>query len=157
MWTSGWPDVKAVQTLSRLNRVCPGKEDCFVLDFVDGREIRKAFQQYYEDTMVSEATDPNQLHDLQRKMEDARVYLPEEVEDFAQYFSSRREDVVSDAHGALNRVLTRQWIGSPARGGEAGGVSWLAGCFVQALRVPVANYAVQRRAVGKAVCLWPQS
>lgn len=98
--------VKAVQTLSRLNRVCPGKEDCFVLDFLDqADEIRAAFQEYYEDTIVSEATDPNQLHDLQRKLEDARVYLPEQVESFAQVFFQKRENLVFTAHGELNRWI----------------------------------------------------
>lgn len=98
--------VKAVQTLSRLNRVCPGKEDCFVLDFLDqADEIRAAFQEYYEDTIVSEATDPNQLHDLQRKLEDARVYLPEEVEGFAQVFFQKRENLVFTAHAELNRWI----------------------------------------------------
>jgi len=98
--------VKAVQTLSRLNRVCPGKEDCFVLDFLDqADEIRKAFQEYYEDTMVSEATDPNQLHDLHRKLEESHVYLPEEVENFAAVFFRPKEDVVFADHAALNRVV----------------------------------------------------
>jgi type I restriction enzyme R subunit len=98
--------VKAVQTLSRLNRVCPGKEDCFVLDFLDqADEIRKAFQEYYEDTMVSEATDPNQLHDLHRKIEESHVYLPEEVENFAVVFFKPKEDVMFADHAALNRVV----------------------------------------------------
>jgi type I restriction enzyme R subunit len=98
--------VKAVQTLSRLNRVCPGKEDCFVLDFLDqADEVRTAFQEYYEDTIVSETTDPNQLHDLQRKLEDARVYLPEEVENFAQVFFQKRENLIFTAHAELNRWI----------------------------------------------------
>lgn len=98
--------VKAVQTLSRLNRVCPGKEDSFVLDFLDqADEIRKAFQEYYEDTIVSEATDPNQLHDLHRKLEEARVYLPEEVENFAAVFFKPKQDVVFTDHAAFNRFV----------------------------------------------------
>ena len=98
--------VKAVQTLSRLNRVCPGKEDCFVLDFVDQTdEVRAAFQQYYEDTIVSERTDPNLLHDLQRKLEEAQLFLPEEVEGFAQVFFKPKEGLVFSAHGELNRWI----------------------------------------------------
>src|SRR5699024_3259119 len=51
--------IKAVQTLSRLNRICPGKEETFVLDFVnDPEDIQKALQAYYEVTGLSEVTDP---------------------------------------------------------------------------------------------------
>ena len=60
--------VKAVQTLSRLNRTCPGKEDTFVLDFVNDREtILASFQPYYQRTSVSENPDPNHLYDLKGK------------------------------------------------------------------------------------------
>ncbi len=98
--------VKAVQTLSRLNRVCSGKEDCFVLDFLDqADEIRAAFQDYYEDTIVSETTDPNLLHDLQRKLEEALVFQPEEVEGFAQVFFQKRPNLVFTAHAELNRWI----------------------------------------------------
>ena len=51
--------VKAVQTLSRLNRICPGKEDTFVLDFVnDAEDIREAFKPYYEATAIDEQPIP---------------------------------------------------------------------------------------------------
>lgn len=77
-----------------------------MLDFLDQTdEIRAAFQQYYEDTIVSEATDPNQLHDLQRKLEDAQVYLPEEVEGFAQVFFQKRANLIFTAHAELNRWI----------------------------------------------------
>src|SRR5918912_3313661 len=52
--------LQAVQTLSRLNRTCPGKEDTFVLDFVnEADEIREAFRPYYEETEIDQAVDPN--------------------------------------------------------------------------------------------------
>src|SRR4029077_1801512 len=58
--------VKAVQTLSRLNRARPQKHDCFVLDFQNNSEaITFAFQDYYRTTLLAEETDPNKLHDLQ--------------------------------------------------------------------------------------------
>ena len=61
--------VNAVQTLSRLNRTHPGKEDTAVLDFAnEQKEIQDAFQPYYDRTILSEGTDPNLLHDLQDEL-----------------------------------------------------------------------------------------
>lgn len=72
--------IKAVQTLSRLNRTCPGKDDTFVLDFVnDPLEIKDSFQPYYETTSLEEVTDPNILYDLQSELEPYQVYTEEEV------------------------------------------------------------------------------
>ena len=76
--------VGAVQTLSRLNRVYPGKNETMVLDFAnEADEIRKAFQPYYERTILSEATDPNLLYDLQRKLLDFHVFAETDVRAFA--------------------------------------------------------------------------
>jgi type I restriction enzyme, R subunit len=62
--------VQAVQTLSRLNRTHPGKEDTFVLDFVnDTEEIKASFQPYYETTTVAESADPQQLYNLQHELD----------------------------------------------------------------------------------------
>jgi len=72
--------IKAVQTLSRLNRTCPGKEDTFVLDFVnDPDDIKASFQPYYESTSLSEVTDPNILYDLQGELEPYQIFTEEEV------------------------------------------------------------------------------
>src|SRR5690606_29219996 len=63
--------IQAVQTLSRLNRTHPGKTDTFVLDFVnDAEEILASFQPYYERTTVSETADPQQLYDLQHRLDE---------------------------------------------------------------------------------------
>lgn len=79
--------VKAVQTLSRLNRTCPGKEDTFVLDFANDRQtIIDSFQPYYEMTMMSETTDPNHLYDLKGKTDSAQVYYQSEVDSFSKVF-----------------------------------------------------------------------
>ncbi|MEF7441726.1 type I restriction endonuclease [Paenibacillus lautus] len=73
--------IKAVQTLSRLNRTCPGKDDTFVLDFVnDHEEIKASFQPYYETTGLEEVTDPNILYDLQAELEPYQVFTEEEVQ-----------------------------------------------------------------------------
>ncbi|MGE8081622.1 type I restriction endonuclease subunit R [Peribacillus loiseleuriae] len=72
--------IKAVQTLSRLNRTCPGKDDTFVLDFVnDPEDIKASFQPYYETTGLEEITDPNILYDLQAELAPYQVYTEEEV------------------------------------------------------------------------------
>ncbi|MEX3913728.1 type I restriction endonuclease subunit R [Bacillus paralicheniformis] len=72
--------IKAVQTLSRLNRTCPGKDDTFVLDFVnDPEEIKAAFQPYYEATGLEEVTDPNILYDLQAEIEPYQIFTEEEI------------------------------------------------------------------------------
>ena len=79
--------VKAVQTLSRLNRTCPGKEDTFVLDFVNEREdILSSFQPYYEITTVKEETDVNHLYDLKVRLDGFQVYWESEIEAFAQIY-----------------------------------------------------------------------
>ncbi|NUQ23727.1 MAG: type I restriction endonuclease subunit R [Saprospiraceae bacterium] len=79
--------VKAVQTLSRLNRTYPGKEDTFVLDFVNDRQtILDAFQPYYEVTTVTEETDINHLYDLKARLDQFQVYWSDEIEAFANVY-----------------------------------------------------------------------
>ena len=79
--------VKAVQTLSRLNRAHPKKHDVFVLDFLnDADTIRDAFSDYYRATILADETDPDKLHDLQAGVDAAQVYSPEQVDDLVQRF-----------------------------------------------------------------------
>ncbi len=79
--------VMAVQTLSRLNRTHPGKEDTFILDFVNKPdEILKSFLPYYRTAELEGETDPNIVHELQTKLDQAGVYYPAEVEGFAKVF-----------------------------------------------------------------------
>jgi type I restriction enzyme R subunit len=73
--------VKAVQTLSRLNRAHPKKYDTFVLDFKnDADTIRMAFEDYYRTTILSEETDPNKLHDLKSDLDNYQVYSSSQVD-----------------------------------------------------------------------------
>ncbi|HLJ54872.1 MAG TPA: hypothetical protein VKT77_07500, partial [Chthonomonadaceae bacterium] len=73
--------IKAVQTLSRLNRAHPKKRDTFVLDFMnDSDTIQKAFQDYYQTTILSRESDPNRLHDLKAVMDGYQVYTAEQIE-----------------------------------------------------------------------------
>ena len=84
--------IKAVQTLSRLNRAHPKKHDAFVLDFQnDSDTIREAFADYYRGTVLADETDPDKLHDLQAELDGARVYTTEQVEDLARRFVNGEE------------------------------------------------------------------
>ena len=74
-------DIKAVQTLSRLNRCHPKKHDTVVLDFANKPEmIEEAFSRYYRTTILSGETDPNKLYDLISAMESYQVYSSDDVE-----------------------------------------------------------------------------
>ena len=83
--------VNAVQTLSRLNRTHPGKHGTMVLDFAnEPDEIQKAFEPYYETTLLSEETDPNLLYELQGRLLDYGVFAAADIETFAPaYFGPK--------------------------------------------------------------------
>src|SRR3989441_7561498 len=79
--------IKAVQTLSRLNRAHPQKHDVFVLDFMNNTEmITGAFADYYRTTILSEETDPNKLHDLKTALDGYQVYDPGQVGSLAMLY-----------------------------------------------------------------------
>ena len=83
--------VNAVQTLSRLNRTHPGKNSTMVLDFAnEADEIKKAFEPYYETTLLSEETDPNLLYEVQGRLFDFGVFTTNDVDAFARvYFAAK--------------------------------------------------------------------
>jgi type I restriction enzyme, R subunit len=79
--------VNAVQTLSRLNRTHPGKKGTMVLDFAnEADEIKAAFEPYYETTLLSEATDPNLLYEIQTRLAAFPVYVQADVDAFAKVY-----------------------------------------------------------------------
>jgi type I restriction enzyme R subunit len=96
--------VAAVQTLSRLNRVAPGKDQTFVLDFANTAEdIVEAFEPYYDATTLADVTDPNIVHETMNKLDAAAIYLDSEVEGLvADYLANKG-----------NNALTK-WV-TPAR------------------------------------------
>ena len=96
----------AVQTLSRLNRACAGKEDTFILDFRNSpEEIFKAFKPYYEDTPVEPLTDAQHLYRLQHQIEETGLIFEEEIKAFcAVYFRPVRKETTHD-HAAMNGIL----------------------------------------------------
>ena len=79
--------VKAVQTLSRLNRAHPQKHDTFVLDFYNDVEvIKRAFDDYYRTTILSEETDPDKLNDLETDLNGSQIYDDEQVTEFVRLY-----------------------------------------------------------------------
>jgi type I restriction enzyme R subunit len=98
--------IQAIQTLSRLNRTCHGKEDTFVLDFVnDPQEIQDAFQPYYEKTIVGEEVDYKKLYELQAKLSGYQVYSLDEVNEFCKYFFASRDKQTNNDHAQMNRII----------------------------------------------------
>ena len=84
--------IKAVQTLSRLNRAHPQKHDVFVLDFMNNSEtITQAFADYYRTTILSDKTDPNKLHDLKDALDEHQVYSPEQIDAFVALYLAGAE------------------------------------------------------------------
>ena len=79
--------IRAVQTLSRLNRAHQKKHDVFVLDFLNDTEtITEAFSNYYRTTILADETDPNKLHDLQGDLDGAQVYSADQVKEFVKRY-----------------------------------------------------------------------
>jgi len=98
--------VKAVQTLSRLNRTCPGKEDTFVLDFVNKREdILAAFQPYYEQSQLTDTTDPNKLYDLKNKIDSFQIIRKPDIDAFCAVFFKNKELHTKREHAQLNALI----------------------------------------------------
>jgi type I restriction enzyme R subunit len=98
--------VKAVQTLSRLNRMCHGKEDTFILDFVNTTEdILESFRPYYVKTTVKESTDPNHLYDLVSEIEKAYIIWPSEVTNFCNVFFKSKKALSVSEQAKLNAYI----------------------------------------------------
>lgn len=98
--------IQAVQTLSRLNRTHPLKDDTFVLDFVnDPAEIQEAFRQYYEGSVMGEQVDPDKLYEVKAELDASGIYLQTEVAEFARvFFAPKRRQSPGD-HKVMNAVL----------------------------------------------------
>jgi type I restriction enzyme R subunit len=99
--------VNTVQTLSRLNRTHPEKTGTTVLDFAnEADEIKAAFEPYYETTLLSEATDPNLLYEVQTRLAGFPVYTEAEIDAFARvYFDARAS--LDRLYAALAPVVER--------------------------------------------------
>ena len=94
--------IKAVQTLSRLNRARPNKSDTFVLDFMNSSDvIRESFADYYRTTMLADETDPNKLHDLKATLDKRQVYAPQQIDELVEGYLNGKDrgelDPIADA------------------------------------------------------------
>ncbi len=98
--------LQAVQALSRLNRTHTGKEDTFILDFVnEPEEILDAFQPYYEQTLVGERAEAKQLYELQARLDAQQVYYRPEVEEFCRVFYKPRRRHTQGDHAKMNACI----------------------------------------------------
>lgn len=98
--------VQAVQTLSRLNRMTPGKDAPFVLDFVnDAEDIRRAFKPYYDRTNLAESSDPARLEELKHELDQEQVYHQNEVEAFAKIFYKPTDKQTAGDHAHIQRHI----------------------------------------------------
>ncbi len=97
--------VKAVQTLSRLNRTCPGKTDTFVLDFINTKEdIQEAFQPFYQETMLESEVNADLLYQVQHKLRGYAIYSDNDIAALAgEYFSYSNQD--DKAMGRMTSIL----------------------------------------------------
>jgi type I restriction enzyme R subunit len=102
--------IKAVQTLSRLNRAHPQKHDVFVLDFMnDSDAIQQAFSDYYRTTILAEETDPDKLHDLKAALDGYQVYMAAQIEDLVQrYLGGAERDALDPILDACVAVYKDQ-------------------------------------------------
>ena len=103
--------VKCVQTLSRLNRICPGKTDTFILDFVNTAEdIKEAFQPFYQETSLSQEVNVDLIYNLQKELHDYNIYSDNDIAAFCNiYYSSKKQDnvMMGKMTSALKPVETR--------------------------------------------------
>lgn len=99
-------DVKAVQTLSRLNRTYPGKVDTYVLDFVnDVDRIREAFQQFYQETSLDEEINFDLIYTTQKILRDFKVYTDEDIEAVSQIYFDPDVRKANATQGKISNIL----------------------------------------------------
>ncbi|WP_111782193.1 type I restriction endonuclease subunit R [Agrobacterium radiobacter] len=98
--------VQAVQTLSRLNRMAPGKARTFVLDFANEEDdIYKAFKPYYEMTPIGDNADPHRLSELAHRLSAWAIFAPDDVNAFAEVWYRGKRDHSATDHRLMNAVL----------------------------------------------------
>ncbi len=139
--------IKAVQTLSRLNRAHPKKHDVFVLDFMnDADTIQQAFADYYRTTILSEETDPNKLHDLKAALDGYQVYAPEQIDELVElYLGGADRDRLDPILDACVAVYQRA-----ARRGRPGGLQGQGQGVRPHLRLPRVDPARTRTPSGRS-------
>lgn len=100
--------VQAVQTLSRLNRTAKGKEDTFVLDFVNDHEaIYDAFKPYYQRTALGDIPSDEKLASLGNTLDEWKIYTQSDIDEFANIWFSGRTTPTNSEHKRLNAVIDK--------------------------------------------------
>lgn len=103
--------VKCVQTLSRLNRICAGKNDTFVLDFVNtAKDIEDAFQPFYQETSLSQEVNVDLIYKLQKELHEYNIFSDNDIEAFSNiYYSDKKQDstMMGKMTSALKPVADR--------------------------------------------------
>jgi type I restriction enzyme R subunit len=88
-------EVEIVQTFSRLNRTCPGKEQTFVVDFVNDPEtVQKAFKRYDAGAEIDSVEDPNTIYKLKSRLDQAGIYEHQDLEHFLEHFKTLRAEMI---------------------------------------------------------------
>lgn len=99
-------DVKAVQTLSRVNRIYPGKEDTYILDFVNPVErIKEAFQQFYQETSLTEEINFDLIYTTQRIIHEMNVYTQDDIENVARIYFDPDVRKANATQGQISNAL----------------------------------------------------
>ncbi len=100
--------IQAVQTLSRLNRTHPFKEDTFILDFVNDRaDVQEAFKTYYEGAEIGEEVDPSRMYQIKVEVDSSGIYLLDDVNLFSEtYFKPKLKQSPAD-HQKMNAIIDR--------------------------------------------------
>ena len=140
--------IRAVQTLSRLNRFHPKKSETFVLDFLNSTEvIEESFGDYYRTTSLSDETDPDKLHDLKAGLDQAQVYSQEEIDDLVHMYLDEGKD--RTAFEPILAECVERYV--QLTEDEQVEVQGLSEVVHQALRVPVPDPALLKRWMGEAL------
>ena len=151
--------IQAIQTLSRLNRTAKGKEDTFVLDFVnDADDIQQAFQPYFEDTTIGEDADVHQFYQLQHDLAEPQVFFAQEVDQLCEVFFRARRALTKADNGLLYSIVDKAVPRFEVPGGSAaGGVSRKVGAVSAFVRLPEPGDPVSGYGSGEAFHLPPLS
>ena len=103
--------VKCVQTLSRLNRICAGKNDTYILDFVNtADDIQEAFQPFYQETSISQEVNADLIYKLQKELHAYNLYSANDIEAFCNiYYSGKKQDntMMGKMSSALKPIADR--------------------------------------------------
>ena len=98
--------VKAVQTLSRLNRTHPDKQDTFILDFVNSKEdILKAFQPFYQETLLAQEINTDLIYKTQKMLREFKIYDDSDIENVNKIYFDEDKRKANKIQAAITNAL----------------------------------------------------